>query len=485
MSAASPLDALHPDGAVRRIHVVGGGPPGSLLPASASAATSAADLALVSPAAADLRRPGWVRRAIREAASATRDDGVVYVLVPRRARRRAAAELRRVGLVGQTHLAHLPAGEPLRYLVPLQRPAWAYAMSSVISARPVARHLLSALGAVPFGLDALRLALPAVGILAARGPGPAPAAWVSRLEGSTGDVRHAVVAASFRGGAGATVLHCFAPGAERPWGVVKVAPGPTREDERLAALATGAAGAGARVPRVLARGLVDGRTVVAETVVAGRPAADLLARDPDRAGEIVAAVAEWLGRWGAATRTDGSAAARLATGLLDDAAALSTVVADGDRYWRWLADRCAALGEDEVPFVARHNDLTMWNVLVDADSTIGVLDWGEAEAAGLPLTDFFYAVVDAVAASRRYDSRLQAVRDCFSVSGAALGPAAGHRERLTGALGVSERAAALCFHACWLHHARREVAAAGPDGGFLSIVRWLASRTPAKDRCAP
>ena len=90
-------------------------------------------------------------------------------------------------------------------------------------------------------------------------------------------------------------------------------------------------------------------------------------------------------------------------------------------YRSWLAARCGALAGSDPGLVARHNDLTMWNVLLDGRGSIGLLDWAEAEDAGSPLTDFFYSVVDAAAACDAYRDRLAAVRSCFGSGGRSHG----------------------------------------------------------------
>jgi aminoglycoside phosphotransferase (APT) family kinase protein len=131
----------------------------------------------------------------------------------------------------------------------------------------------------------------------------------------------------------------------------------------------------------------------------------------------------------------------------------------------------------ELPLVARHNDLTMWNVLAEERGAIGVIDWAEAEPAGLPLTDFFYAVADAAYAADGSRSRLGAVRACFSPDGARAAAVAPLRERLRATLELSPDAAELCFHACWLRHALNERRSpAASNGEFLEVVRWLAHR---------
>jgi hypothetical protein len=314
--------------------------------------------------------------------------------------------------------------------------------------------------------------LPTAAIVARR-PGAAPfAAWVERLGGETRPTAHAVVATSWRGPEGATVVHCFAAGEAEPWGVAKVAPGSATEAGLLGQLGAAAQAAGAAVPRPLASGRVGGTPVLVETIVTGRPAAELLRRSPGRFPEVAGAVSTWLERWSAATRASGSA---LEQELLQPAAALRDALPA--RYEGWLESRCTALAGSEPPLVARHNDLTMWNVLLDGRGGIGVLDWAEAEEAGLPLTDFFYAVADAAAACAGYASRLAAVRSCFSAGGARSPAVAPLQERMRASLRLAPAALELSFHACWLRHAVNEQrAGGGPQAPFLEIVRWLASR---------
>ena len=109
-----------------------------------------------------------------------------------------------------------------------------------------------------------------------------------------------------------------------------------------------------------------------------------------------------------------------------------------------------------------------------------MLDWAEAEPAGLPLTDFFYAIGDAAAACDGYRDRLEAVRACFVPGGQRADLVAPLQERLRTSLGLSREAAELCFHACWLRHAANEQrrAVPGEQRPFLEIVRWAAATRP-------
>jgi hypothetical protein len=257
--------------------------------------------------------------------------------------------------------------------------------------------------------------------------------------------------------------------------VVKVAPGASGEADLLDRLGAGARAAGARVPVRLARGSVAGRSVLAETVVPGRTAADVLIKDPGRVHDITEALVRWLERWNAATtRAQQGSARTLAGEVLGAADSLRDLLPEGAAYRRRLADACAGIQDSDIPLVAAHNDLTMWNVMAGADGSIGILDWADADHAGLPLLDFFYAMADAVAASRAYRSRLQAVQACFPSARTGEGALAAARSRMAASVGVSPAAAELCFHACWLGHARNETGRGGESGEFLEVARWLA-----------
>ncbi|MBA3263102.1 MAG: phosphotransferase [Thermoleophilaceae bacterium] len=472
MTSSSPLELLHPAGQVERVLVLGERCPPALLPRRATRAVENADLAVIAPSPAELGQSGWLERATLDVAGGLAEHGVAYALLPRRSRAEGRRQLRRAGLVLEPPLVHLPGAGVPRYLLPLQAKPWRYTLARQIGARPRIRRGLVATRALPFGSSLLVRALPTVGIVA-RPPGAEPlAAWVGRLGGETRAPAHAVVATSWRGPDGPTVLHCFAAGDERPWGVAKVAPESSREARVLEQLGDAARGAGARVPRLLADGRVADCPVLIETVLEGQPAADVLMRSPGSFAEVVGAIADWQGCWNRESAVPGT---RLQEEVLAPATELEGKLPDG--YRSWLAARCSALASSELVLVARHNDLTMWNVLLDGRGSIGVLDWAEAEDAGLPLTDFFYSVADAAAACDRYRDRLAAIQTCFSPGGAYADEVAGLQERLRAPLKLPVEALELCFHACWLRHACNEQRSANAsDGPFLAIARWLARR---------
>lgn len=471
MNAISPLELLHPAGRVERVLVLGDSCPAAMIPPAAVEVTAGADLALVAPSPDQLREHGWLERTAGAAARCLTQDGLVYALVPRGARTEARRRLRAAGLVLEGSIAQLQDGDAPRYLVPLRAEPWRHALTEQIGARPRSRLALRAARALPGGESLLVRALPSVGLVARHSGAKPMADWVAKLGGETPPAADAVVATSWRGPAGPTVVRCFAPREPEPWGVAKIGPGSAAEALALEQVGGGARAAGARIPRLLASGRLGDRPVLVETVLSGRPAARALMRSPGRFAELAEAIAEWLERWNGRTREVPTSARRVDTELLDPASELALP----DAYKSWLAERWRALADGQPPLVARHNDLTMWNVLVDGRAPIGVLDWAEAEPAGLPLTDFFYAIADAAAACDGYRDRREAVRACFAPGGQRVDLVAPLGDRLRTSLGLSAEAAELCFHACWLQHARNEQRS-GEDGPFREIARWLAHR---------
>jgi hypothetical protein len=161
--------------------------------------------------------------------------------------------------------------------------------------------------------------------------------------------------------------------------------------------------------------------------------------------------------------------------LLAPTAILAPLLEQGKAYQDWLTARCAMLRGWRAPFVATHNDLTMWNILLDEQGGIGVVDWETASAQGFPLVDFFYAVTDAVAAVRGYVDRPQAFAACFAPRGSYEHVVGRLLRRFRHAVEIPDAIADLCFHACWLHHAVNEHHSSGSSAPrpFFKIMQWL------------
>jgi hypothetical protein len=439
-------------------------------------ANGAADLAVLAPSRRELADERWLPRACAEASRRLGPGGVASALVPRRRRRAARTALRRLGLVVDAPLAVFSQAAEPRYLVPVRDGAWRYMLCRRIGARPWTRRALRGAQRLPLGESLLAAALPAVAILARRGDAGPLGGWVEALTGASRATADVAVATSWRGSHGPVVVYCFSSAEEEPWGVAKVGMTSDREAGLLDDLGDGARTAGAQVPRLLGQGMLGSVPVLVETPLDGRPAAGLLMRSPGRFGHVVDGLTGWLERWNRTTATRAVEPRRwLEHEILAPAADLAEELPDVGAYWDWLVQRCDAAAD--LRLVSSHNDLTMWNVLLAEPAGIGVLDWAEASAAALPLTDFFYAVADAAAACNRYRSRVDAVRSCFAPGGSHAVRVAALEERLRRALAVTPQARELAFHACWLHHARNERrTAVASDRPFLEVVRWLARR---------
>ena len=183
---------------------------------------------------------------------------------------------------------------------------------------------------------------------------------------------------------------------------------------------TAAREAGAAVPEVVATLDLDGVPVLVETRVDGEIAATRLMRRPALLEGLLADVCGWLERWGVATVRQGPLSReQLERELPAPAEAVAPLLPGGADYLAALRERCDRLAGATVPLCASHNDLTLWNVLLDGDGGIGIVDWEAAEEAAPPLKDFFYAAVDAVAATRGYRDRPAAARDCPPRAGSA------------------------------------------------------------------
>jgi hypothetical protein len=218
-----------------------------------------------------------------------------------------------------------------------------------------------------------------------------------------------------------------------------------------------------------------GHPVLLEEFVPGRSAAYLLSDQPARFRQLVEALSNWLLRWN--LRTQSSCALNrddFEAFWLGPASAASTHLNAPKEYKEWLRTRLGSLRE-KVPLVSAHHDLTMWNVVVEGEQGIGVLDWEMASERALPLMDFYYAVCDAAAALNRYVDRYNAFRACFAPDGCHAGFVRGLEQRLANALGVSAAFRQLCVHACWLRHAANETLAGQPGHQpFGQIFRYVA-----------
>lgn len=473
----SVLELLLPRGRAARALVLGSACPERLRPAAGDAGEPL-DLVVVAPDESERRR-AWLDRAIDECSTRLDPDGIAYLILPRRARRRAARRLRARGLAIEAAVLHRPDLASSRELVPLQRVAF----TEVVGSAPWKRRVVGGLFRVGAGA-ALRATSPNAALVARRPGARRQIAWLDQAGSAARGAGSAVISSSWRVEASTAVLHPLTKRNVAPV-VAKVdlaGPGPAaREGDRLDRLGPAARGAGAAVPDPIASVDLEGVPVLVESRVEGEIAAVRLMRRPALLPDLLEGVCGWLERWEAATaRRHQVSLDQLERELLAPAEELAPMLADGAGYVAELRERCARLAGTHVPFAASHNDLTMWNVLVDDESGIGIVDWEAAEEATLPMKDFFYAAVDAVAATRGYRDRPRAARDCLGPGGERAALVAGLQSRIMTAVGVDPELSVISLHACWLGHALNEHHAARPSDGrpFLQIVEWLAATLP-------
>ena len=240
------------------------------------------------------------------------------------------------------------------------------------------------------------------------------------------------------------------------------------EAAALADLGPEARRAGAQVPVALEDGRLDGAPLLVTTGIQGAPASALIAARPQRRVRLIERLAEWLERWNVATAIDGVLSAEL---LECELLAPARKLGLPERHVAELGRLCSRLVGRPVKLVAAHNDLTTANVLVDRNDGLGIVDWETAERRTLPLGDLFYALGDAEAAVTGFVDRPQAVVALAAAEGVEL------ESRFVATLGLDQRVADVCFHACWLRHAanesRRE---GGGERPFLQIVRTISER---------
>jgi Ser/Thr protein kinase RdoA (MazF antagonist) len=459
--------------------VLGSASPSWLSPLDRQKSDGQFDLIALAPDRAEARQPAFVRDAVAKVRNMLGDDGVAYVLADRRSRRKLLDDLSAGGLVLETAFVHDPDVQTSRHLVPVARAPAMYAFSNLIPTRSWRRRLAALLLALPGGTTLLPRALANVGFVLRR-PNARPAfEWLSQFH--DGETAAAILTIGRHRPEGAIVLHHFAVDAGRPDIVAKISadtPTPGAEEaEILKRLAPPARAAGAEIPEVLAATRLGPNSLLLESPLGGRSAAAILADEPQRLAELHRRLAAWIERWNRSTAATAPLTHdRLVALLVTPARRLAPHLAEGEEYAEWLEARCAEAVGTSVPLVAAHNDLTMSNVFVDNSNELGVVDWEAASEDSLPLTDFYYAVADAAAATDRYRDRARAFRACFSPGGSAYERVSQLERGLRSALELSAPVSELCFHACWLHHAVNEHRRrnASPAQPFLSLVRSAA-----------
>jgi Ser/Thr protein kinase RdoA (MazF antagonist) len=479
------LELLHPDGMAPGTLVLGDNCPAALRPTSVAPAGAPADLVLLVPTAAQCRAGGWLAGAVGALARQLAPEGVVYAIVPPPWRWRAARLLRNAGLAREGALLHLPNATISRHLLPLRPDLAPHVFSHLVPLRPWRRGLVGLALRLPGGANALAGALPSVGLVARRAGARPLAGWLFALAPAQAARGDFVLSLGTREQKGTALLFRFARRAPRPDLVAKVALTAAAARNRIGEAAVierhgpAARAAGGRVPAGTAARAGTGYPALVQPVLEGRPAASLLAEEPDRLPLLLARCADWLAAWNRETVVSRPLErAWLARELLGPATLLVADLTDGPAYLAWLAERCARVTGQPVPLVATHNDLTMRNILVADDGRLGIVDWESARDEGLPLGDFLYAAADAAAAIGRYADRPGAFAACFEPGGAYTDLVAHWVAHLCHAVALPAGLADLCAHACWLRHAANERVkiGTGERRPFLAIAQQLVLR---------
>ena len=479
------LELLHPNGIIRESFVIGSNAPAVSVPASRMPAGEDADLVILAPTATECHTAGWLETAVWSLARKIELDGIAYVLTPPPWRARVKRLLRHHGLVIGPSILHLPNRVSSRYLVPLAPILARYACANVLPLSPLGRRLAMLALRLPGAQKLLENVLPSAAFVA-RPAGAHPLfGWLFRLDGEGDRSGSAVISRSWRSENGGVILHRFLDGDNQPSAIAKMNLGTSGAAKRIAEAATlarlgpSARRAGAQVPKLLILGRIDNQPVLLQTVVAGRTVAPVLASRPNSFVDIMERLVIWLEHWNLASLANRPLDCELLDReIIAPAALLSPLLEQGKEYQDWLAMRCAMIRGLRMPFVATHNDLTMWNVLLDEQGRLGVVDWESAREDGFPLVDFFYAVTDAVMAAEGfgYSDRPQALVACFTPNGAYALAVRRFVRRLRNSIEISDEIAELCFHAGWLHHAANEHRSSGfsDPRPFLKIVQSLA-----------
>jgi aminoglycoside phosphotransferase (APT) family kinase protein len=226
-----------------------------------------------------------------------------------------------------------------------------------------------------------------------------------------------------------TVMLPFARGSVQPSGVIKIARASSyaanvlAEQEVLARLcSTLPAELRASLPEPLGVARVLGKMSSAESY---RPGRSIRARTVGTGASRVTQQADleraasWLRAFHAATVSRpanlGSDAFDVA-GLGDQFARVFGREEREERLFRRLAACVSGSRDPIVPIVAEHRDFGPWNVLVDADGNVSVIDW-EVARQGPPLVDLVYFVAHwcwLVAGARSGSAQIEILRRLVS-----------------------------------------------------------------------
>lgn len=245
------------------------------------------------------------------------------------------------------------------------------------------------------------------------------------------------------------------------------------------------------LPRVCFFGYHHGLAVLGQTLVAGQPFEQCSRGQPTCPHAL--ATVEWLTQLAERTMGQRVAASALADRLAALVARLETIYHLDPGHQRFLAQQIERLrlSQSTVPLVFQHGDPGTWNILVQPDGRIALLDWEAAEPQGVPLWDLFYFLRAFAVWSGRVHGLREPLR---AVAYHVLRPAALH-EMLVAAIAAYSRRLALdpaliapLFYTCWVHRALKEATRLPVEhmeqGHYIQLLRVCieAATSPALQR---
>ena len=476
----SVLELFHADNFVRRSQVIGENCPALLIPTT-TMSDGKKDLIVVAPTIKECRTDRWLEQAAEVVVRDLAPDGVVYLLLPYLWRLQFVTLLQRHGFQFRTPILHIPNFKVSRYLVPLEHYPIKYALLRIIPTRSWRRILALIALSIPGGTVLFMSLLSAVGLIGQRLGARSFSDWLICESGAPDERSNAIISTSFHGQLRTAILHTFTAHEQQPSAVIKLA----LEDAFAQRIVVEAAimqrlrpsveRSGASMARMELRAMPDGRPVLRQTALRGQPLALLLGAQPARMNEIIVRVAGWLERWSQDTAQPRTLDFALLEREVLVPLAQLPLLPNHAPYHDWLVAYCEQLAGRTMQLVAAHNDLSVWNVLID-HTDLQIIDWEAARLAALPLTDFVYAVVHITSAVDGYSDRLAAFHTCFTVNSTHATRVARLVGQLCRALGLEQDFAQICFHACWLHHAAHEHSQRDglEPGPFEQIASWLA-----------
>ena len=368
---------------------------------------------------------GWLRRRnlsnVAALARSIPPQGAVYLSASPLARWTVGHALQRGGLRRAAAFVQRPHPGPPRLLVPLEASAGRYASQALAPSRPAVR-LASNAAFSRLLRRPVRTLAPGIGLLYSREGEQHRLDWL----GFGGAAPSPASTLLMRTRTGARIL-TFERGETEPVTSAFIGPSERGTVSKSAESARdSAAQAGVLIPRKLAAGWLEDRSVLVESAVPGTLAAARLMRRPHDLLDALDRITTWIERWHELTSQPAALTDQLASAkILEAARELEPIL--GGAYLERLERFCKHLSGTEIPLVAVHGDLTMWNVLLDAGSAqLGVVDWETADASSLPIGDLAYAAVDMCAATDGYQNRAAAFEECFSSTGS-LAAAVGAR----------------------------------------------------------